>query len=486
MIQLPDESVVEERYMTHDTELKFLFWPNDNQELMHPTHGFMRREYEIDYEDMLRYQPWQCPPRGMHDVYLNASPTIDEIMDLNVAVCDWGVASWHDRHLSENITPDKLRSPEVLIGAPWDSKTDLWTLGVMLVDLMTGREAFVARERYNENCYSAKQHLHEITTNFGPFPRSFLDRGRKEYLKATFAFDGEVLYKEDYFDIQPFEECFSGFDDEEDKLDFLKMLKNMMRIDPQERSSAAELLEEPWLSDVVLDRGIIEATQPTKETCLEHADIEITAAPAINSRTETHQEPIHQSRSANTASPVDSFLDLDSKVVAISNSFVSPHPHSLHPTKPKEEIDPSRSVEQQLQVVAPQIEHVEHKVVQSIKSKDRTIQQFQEEIQFLTHQLAEANHTIRAKKDEPKSSLEQDMELEKKDAVIPPLSIPSSKVAPLLPSKDEASDPPENAAFEPIHTLLGIAVMIASPDIFFGAVAIGALTWGAFKLLRSI
>ncbi|KAK2734038.1 hypothetical protein FQN57_001873 [Myotisia sp. PD_48] len=46
-------------------------------------------------------------------------------LEFDIALGDWGVASWANSHLSELIQPIVLRSPEVLIGAPWGPKTDL-------------------------------------------------------------------------------------------------------------------------------------------------------------------------------------------------------------------------------------------------------------------------------------------------------------------------------------------------------------------------
>lgn len=43
-----------------------------------------------------------------------------------------GSASWFDRHLTEWIQPEKLRAPEVILGAQWDQKVDIWNLGLIV------------------------------------------------------------------------------------------------------------------------------------------------------------------------------------------------------------------------------------------------------------------------------------------------------------------------------------------------------------------
>lgn len=42
------------------------------------------------------------------------------------------LASWYDKHLTEWIQPEKLRAPEVILGAQWDHKVDIWNLGVIV------------------------------------------------------------------------------------------------------------------------------------------------------------------------------------------------------------------------------------------------------------------------------------------------------------------------------------------------------------------
>lgn len=83
--------------------------------------------------------------------------------------------------------------------------------------------------------------------NFGQFPRSLLDRGDPQFVNSTFSYGVGVWLEAGLSGLSKLETWFETFDDENEKRDFINSLRNMMRIDPKERSSAAELLREPWM-----------------------------------------------------------------------------------------------------------------------------------------------------------------------------------------------------------------------------------------------
>lgn len=42
------------------------------------------------------------------------------------------IVSYTAKHLYEWIQPDKLRALEVILGCAWDSKVDIWNLGLVV------------------------------------------------------------------------------------------------------------------------------------------------------------------------------------------------------------------------------------------------------------------------------------------------------------------------------------------------------------------
>jgi len=52
--------------------------------------------------------------------------------DISIRLADFGIASWVDKHLTEWIQPQMLRAPEVILGAKWDSKVEIWNAGLVV------------------------------------------------------------------------------------------------------------------------------------------------------------------------------------------------------------------------------------------------------------------------------------------------------------------------------------------------------------------
>ncbi|KAI1116421.1 serine/threonine protein kinase [Nemania sp. NC0429] len=167
-----------------------------------------------------------------------------------LALADWGVSSWTDNHLTENIQPVALRSPEVLIKAPWSVETDFWNLGAVLLEVFRAVRMFSGMIP-PDGQYELKKHLAEIVDLFGPFPPALLKQGDQELVQRIFDDEGRVK------DWPPLERPGLNTDiwmpglDPEVREGFLDVLRGLMKINPADRMSATELLKLPWLGYLV-------------------------------------------------------------------------------------------------------------------------------------------------------------------------------------------------------------------------------------------
>jgi serine/threonine-protein kinase SRPK3 len=181
---------------------------------------------------------------SLSDFYLRDGT---DMLTLNIVLCDWGVSSWSDKHLSELIQPVLLRAPEIIIGASWGPPADIWNLGAVLLELLDNVRMFDGRPTQTEGTYQTKHHLEEMVALFGRFPPSFLARGNQSIVGEYFNDDGNLR---DPIPREPaLLENWIGSLQGKDKEDFIKLLKAMMKIVPDDRKTARALLEECWLQD---------------------------------------------------------------------------------------------------------------------------------------------------------------------------------------------------------------------------------------------
>jgi serine/threonine-protein kinase SRPK3 len=89
------------------------------------------------------------------------------------------------------IQPVALRSPEVLIRAPWDWTTDWWNLGPVILEVFRGVRMFTGKDS-RHSPYMLKNHLEEIVDFFGPFPTSLLNQGAPDIVREMFNEDGTI------------------------------------------------------------------------------------------------------------------------------------------------------------------------------------------------------------------------------------------------------------------------------------------------------
>ncbi|EFQ96970.1 CMGC/CLK protein kinase [Nannizzia gypsea CBS 118893] len=165
------------------------------------------------------------------------------------------------------IQPDYYRAPEVILGCGWDAKADIWNFGVLLWNILGGKELF--QQVHDKNgLYDAKLHLGEMIALLGTPPTALIARSEAmsrcnwpEHLTNTtgklcnnpqeffggpfFNSEGEFFYNE----LIPSRNLESGiqFLEDSEKETFLSFVSQMLVWHPDERKTARELIEHPFL-----------------------------------------------------------------------------------------------------------------------------------------------------------------------------------------------------------------------------------------------
>jgi serine/threonine protein kinase len=80
------------------------------------------------------------------------SPSYDD-ENIRVKVADLGNACWVYKHFTNDIQTRQYRSPEVILGSKYDTSTDIFSLGCIVFELLTGEFLFdpKAGQKYGKN-----------------------------------------------------------------------------------------------------------------------------------------------------------------------------------------------------------------------------------------------------------------------------------------------------------------------------------------------
>ncbi|OOG00365.1 hypothetical protein ASPCADRAFT_125 [Aspergillus carbonarius ITEM 5010] len=166
------------------------------------------------------------------------------------------------------IQPDCYRAPEVILGAGYTYSADIWNFGVMIWELIQNRILFTqARDSTLKNHPDA--HLAQMIAFLGPPPQELLLRARKHRHKKWspalrsphgklvksveewfegpfFDDDGKFLHEDLIPSDQTLEDTVTCLEGEE-KSQFLGFARKMLKWMPEERGTAKELVDDPWL-----------------------------------------------------------------------------------------------------------------------------------------------------------------------------------------------------------------------------------------------
>ena len=69
-----------------------------------------------------------------------------EYANSSCKIIDLGNACWAHQHFTEDIQTRQYRSPEVIVGASYHFAADLWSLGCIVFELLTGDLLFDPKE----------------------------------------------------------------------------------------------------------------------------------------------------------------------------------------------------------------------------------------------------------------------------------------------------------------------------------------------------
>ena len=71
-------------------------------------------------------------------------PKIDK--DVKLKIVDMGNGCWTYHHFSDEIQTRQYRSPETILGIPYNTTADIWSFACMIFEMLTGDFLFEPRK----------------------------------------------------------------------------------------------------------------------------------------------------------------------------------------------------------------------------------------------------------------------------------------------------------------------------------------------------
>ena len=169
---------------------------------------------------------------------------VNILMASRAVVVDLGNACWTDRHFSEDIQTRQYRAPEVLLGHKYDTSADIWSLGCMTFELLTGDLLFDPREgpdydRDEDHLAMFQELLGKIPKKMactGKYSKNYFDRkGNLKHIKQLkFWPIQDVLHEKYHFSVKEANEV-------------AEFMLPLLEYDTKQRATALQCLRHKWL-----------------------------------------------------------------------------------------------------------------------------------------------------------------------------------------------------------------------------------------------
>ncbi|KAL5633129.1 hypothetical protein ACGC1H_003576 [Rhizoctonia solani] len=166
---------------------------------------------------------------------------------VSIKIADLGNAARIGRHVTDDIQTRQYRSPEVILRKRWGPAVDIFSLGCVVFELLTGDFLFEPKAR--EPLWSRDDdHICQMHEALGPFTHAAAFGG--QHSRAIFRSDCTLrnvpVRKINMWPLTSvLKDKYEMSEDRAAELD--EFLRPLLALDPVERATALEAGEHPWL-----------------------------------------------------------------------------------------------------------------------------------------------------------------------------------------------------------------------------------------------
>lgn len=171
---------------------------------------------------------------------------------ISVKIADLGNACWVDLHFTDDIQTRQYRSPEVLLGANWGASTDIWSMGCLVFELLTGNYLFYP---HTGKSYSKDDdHIAQIIEYLGRISSQLLLTGK--WASEYFDRRGDLRNIKDLHPRALYDVLRDYGFDGDDSQHIVEFLLPMLETNPRKRADAGGMSNHEWLKDTIGFEGI--------------------------------------------------------------------------------------------------------------------------------------------------------------------------------------------------------------------------------------
>jgi len=173
---------------------------------------------------------------------------IQSLTACQVKVIDYGNAYLHHDQRCSYVQSRAYRAPEVVLGHAYSTRVDMWSLGCILMELLTNRLLFDNR--------SVQSLLASHIALLGPLPARILKEGQLSecyFAKASSSHAQTLVGKHDgrLCRMKPIQTSLEALCERHGATDpnFASFIRTLLALDPLERATAEKALQHPFLQD---------------------------------------------------------------------------------------------------------------------------------------------------------------------------------------------------------------------------------------------
>ena len=167
----------------------------------------------------------------------NTDETLNlEIID--VRVTDFGSCVYKNKNTYMPIQTRYYMAPEVVTKLKYDEKCDMWSLGCVIYELITGEILFNINDNESDIISTDRYHMQLFHNELGEFPKTMIDASpcREIFWKKNYEVKGDK--------IKPYDAKMMKLSENK----FSEIIKKLLEYEAADRLSAAQLIE--YLKDL--------------------------------------------------------------------------------------------------------------------------------------------------------------------------------------------------------------------------------------------